>query len=476
MTTTRYEVDAVIDRSGRIGRQVWVINGTAALTPPPQPGPIETVRRPGFIVPGLHDAHLHLGAITASTSGVSLGEAADLGEVSRRIAGRDTGDVVAIGFDETGMEPRRLLESSDLDAMISDRAVLVYRVCGHIAMANSAALDRAGISASTPDPPGGSLDRDASGRPSGVLRETAIDLVSAVIDDTSREVTAVDLTLTVERLAALGLTSVTAMVPAGAPAWCGPDDELDRLVAIDGGPAIPIDAVLISNTVQDLKQHAARLLGPNVRFAGWKGFADGSLGGHTAALSASYQDRPGVTGTTRYQPDEFLTMADASLEMGGSVCIHAIGDAAVAHVVDLFSDLIAAGAPPQRLRVEHASVLTPDLIDRMAQLGVLASVQPAFVQSDAHWLDDRLGPERARWTYPFRSMLEAGVRLRGGSDAPVENPDPLTGARAAVHRSGWNVEEALEPWQGLALFAETSFDEGTATWVSPKLDGFERLA
>ena len=161
-------------------------------------------------------------------------------------------------------------------------------------------------------------------------------------------------------------------------------------------------------------------------------------------------------------------------ELGGSIHIHAIGDVAVTVVLDLFAELIAVGARPDRLRVEHASVVTPALIERMAELEIVASVQPAFVPSDARWLDRRLGTDRSRWAYPFRSMLEAGVRLVGGSDAPVEQPDPLAGVRAAVDRSGWNLEESLEPWEALSLFADGTF-EGGATWVSPDLDRFERL-
>lgn len=475
MTTTRYEVD-VVDRDGRIGRELWITNGAATVTPPTGVDRIESVRRPGFVVPGLHDAHLHLGSITAATVGVSLEGARDLDDISRRTAAHGAGDIVAIAFDETDMDPPRLLDAADLDGMVEDRAVLVYRVCGHIAMANSLALERAGISASTPDPAGGHIDRDVAGRPTGVLRETAIDLVSTVIDDTRRDISAVDLARTLNHLTTLGLTSVTAMVPAGAPAWCGPDDELDRLLAMGGGPPIPVDAILISNTVDDLTHHAGRLETPSLRFAGWKGFADGSLGGHTAALSAPYRDQPATSGTIRFESDDFRSMADAALELGGSVAIHAIGDAAVASVLDLYAELIGSGAPANRLRVEHASVLTQALVDEMADLGVIASVQPAFVPSDARWLDDRLGPERARWAYPFRSMLDAGVRLIGGSDAPVERPDPLAGARAAVGRSGWNLEEALEPWQALSLFANGTFDDGSALWISPELDRFERLA
>ncbi len=476
MTAIRYVVDAVVDRSGHLGRDVWVEDGLTSLVPPAAAGPQETIRRPGFIVPGLRDAHLHLGSITAATSGVTLDGARDLDDVSQRITGRGSGDVVAIGFDETDMMPSRLMDAGDLDAMIDDRAVLVYRVCGHIAIANSTALDRAGIDRSTPDPPGGSFDRDAAGNPTGVLRETAIDRVSAVIDDDSRRFGHDELVSTIERLSALGLSAVTAMIPAGAPAWCGPDDELDRLLAMNEGARMQIDAVLISDTVEDLKHHASRFDSGGLRFAGWKGFADGSLGGHTAALSAPYQDRPAQSGTVRHDRDHFHAMAEAALELDGSVHIHAIGDLATDRVLDLFGDLVAAGARPDRLRVEHASVLSPELIGRMADLGVVASVQPAFVRSDARWLDERLGPARARWAYPFRSMLDAGIDLIGGSDAPVEQPDPLSGMRAAVDRAGWNLDEALAPWEAVALFAHGSFDAGTALWISPELDRFEPLS
>lgn len=472
MKATRFQVDGVVDRTGYLGRELWLRDGAISLDRPHDVEHHETVRKPGFLVPGLHDAHVHLASITAATAGVSLDGVADLDEVSRRIARSTGGDVVAIGFDETEMTPPRLIEARDLDDMVDDRAVLVYRVCGHIAMANSLALARAGVDRTTPDPPGGSFDRDVSGHPTGILRETAIDVVSAVIDDESRDIGDDELALTLERLAGLGLTSVTAMVPAGAPAWCGPDDELDRLLTLHS--PIPIHAVLISNTVDDLTRHARRLDTTRLRFAGWKGFADGSLGGHTAALSAPYRDID-TSGTMRFEPGHFRSMSETALELGGSVHIHAIGDAAVGGVLDLFASLVDAGAAPDRLRVEHASVLTPDLITRMSDLGVLASVQPAFVVSDARWLGARLGPERSRWAYPFRSMLGAGIRLVGGSDAPVENPDPLAGVRAAVDRAGWNVDEALEPWEALALFSDGSFDAGAVMWISPELDRFERL-
>jgi predicted amidohydrolase YtcJ len=146
-------------------------------------------------------------------------------------------------------------------------------------------------------------------------------------------------------------------------------------------------------------------------------------------------------------------MGRTSLDLGGSVAIHAIGDRANDLVLDVHEELIDGGADPGRLRVEHASVLTEATIDRMSRLGVTASIQPAFLASEATWLEKRLGPERMSHAYPFRSLLEAGVPLLGGSDSPVELPDPETGITAAVDRHGINPTESLTRDQAEALFA-----------------------
>jgi predicted amidohydrolase YtcJ len=138
--------------------------------------------------------------------------------------------------------------------------------------------------------------------------------------------------------------------------------------------------------------------------------------------------------------------------LGGSVAIHAIGDRANDDVLDVFESLIDMGAEAARLRVEHASLLTGAAIERMARLGVTASVQPAFLASEADWLGKRLGEERMRLVYPFRSLIEAGVPVIGGSDSPVEMPDPTIGITAAIDRRGFDPAERLSPVQARALF------------------------
>lgn len=476
MTRQLISVDAVITSDGVVGDQILIENGSVTssgfnLTAPG--AEIET--RSGYVVAGLRDAHLHLASLSASDAGLSLTKAKDRAEVMSLLAASANGDVVATGFDET--DHGRLLTRYELDEIFPDRAALVYRVCGHIASANSVALDRADVS--SVDPAGGSFDRGPDGRPTGVMRETAIDVVTAMISGEQRAVSNDELLAATHRLAALGLTTIDAMIPAGTAAWCGPEDELARLVELDSLLPLSINGILISNCSDDLRSHAATMTGcAQLRFAGWKGFSDGSLGGHTAALRAPYSDAGGQ-GTDRMDTRQFCDLAESSLELGGEVCIHAIGDAAVSNVLDFFATLIAAGAPAERLRVEHASVMPPDLISRFADLGVAASVQPAFVASDSRWLEQRLGTERARSAYPFRSMLDAGIPLLGGSDAPVESPDPLTGIRAAVDRAGWHTTESLEPTEALSIYADGAISDGSisggAILVNRDLKGFQLL-
>jgi predicted amidohydrolase YtcJ len=166
-----------------------------------------------------------------------------------------------------------------------------------------------------------------------------------------------------------------------------------------------------------------------------------------------YADQPDTRGTERSRHDHMVEMGKTSLNLGGSVAIHAIGDRANDLVLDVHEELIDGGADPTRLRVEHASILTDATIDRMARLGVTASIQPAFLASETTWLEKRLGADRMSRAYPFRSLLEAGVPLLGGSDSPVELPDPQIGIRAAVDRHGINPDESLSQEQAEALFA-----------------------
>jgi len=405
-----------------------------------------------------HDHHFHPLGYAALVTGLELMDAPDLSEVMRRVADfadRVEGPVIGQRLNDEGLAEGRLPTRADLDDVAGDRPVLIYRYCGHVAVANGAALSLAGIDAETADPEGGSFDRDAAGRPNGVLRETAIQAVSSAVAPLVTGPPDSAILRALGDLGRMGIGSVTGIVSMGEPIWCGVRDELDALCRLAPALAVDVEVLVIARDPQQLAEAAEKIRNTQgkLRFLGWKDFADGSFGGHTAAMHEPFADRPDSTGTDRLDPEHAMTMARASMMLGGSVAIHAIGDRANDQVLDVFQGLIDMGADPERLRVEHASLLTGAAIERMARLGVTASVQPAFLASEGDWLVKRLGEERMGRVYPFRSLIEAGVNVIGGSDAPVELPDPVTGIGAAIDRPGFNPSESLTPDQAEGLFA-----------------------
>ncbi|MEA2010520.1 MAG: amidohydrolase, partial [Actinomycetota bacterium] len=410
-------------------------------------------------IPGLRDAHIHPVTYAASLSGVSLNSVESIKDLQATIAeaaatlGPDE-PLVALRLDDETLAEQRLPTRVDLDKAVPDRPVLIHRYCGHVAIANTAALRHAGVDASTPDPGDGSIDRDGEGQPTGVLRETAIDLVSTRLD-ASGSLTEQSLLDALAGLGGLGITSIGAMLGLGDGPWASLGDEVAAITAVANRLPINVHGFVIARSVSDLEGAALRLneAGNRLRWTGYKGFADGSLGGHTAAMHTPFSDRPDELGTMRLDESDRL-LAETALRMGGMVALHAIGDRANGAVIDLYEELVARGFPPQRLRIEHASVLDRSDIDRIARLGLVVSVQPAFLGSEFEWIADRVGPDRIVSTYPFASLDHAGVPMCAGSDSPVESPDPWEGMALARDRAGVTRSESLLPDRALSIFTD----------------------
>jgi predicted amidohydrolase YtcJ len=413
----------------------------------------------GSIIPGLADAHFHPVHYTGALRRLVVKQAVDHDDLVQRIraaaAELPPGQaLMGIRLDDESMAERTLPTRHVLDAAAPDRPVLLYRYCGHVAVANTAALEAAGIDRTTGDPAGGHIDRDEHGRPNGILRETAIGSVSTVVGARSTSIGPDDLIEAGRRLAAMGLTGLGAIIGCGDPMLGDGSDEVQ--IVVDAAPSLGIPmSVLVSTDTADLLEAAAKRLnraGRRVRFGGVKLFADGSLGGHTAAMFEPYADAAATRGALRLEPEADLVLARRALALGGMVAVHAIGDAAVSRVLDFFEVLLDEGTDPHRLRMEHVSVITDTDLERMARMGIIGSVQPAFLASEAGWLGKRLGPDRLERAYRFRSMLEAGIPLAGGSDCPVEPPHPLHGIASAVGRGGLVESEALTPTEAIEAF------------------------
>ncbi len=460
--TTLISAEAVVTAHGTVGNAVLVEGGrvVAVGDHADLAGPhVVEERYPGaYLTPGFRDAHLHAAPYASLLAGCSLKAARSMDDLVARLSEHAASvpagaPVIATRFDDEHLAERRLPTRADLDRAVPDRPAVIYRYCGHIAVANSAALEASGVGAGTPDPDGGSIDRDDDGVPNGILRETASGLIAPALSRGG----ALDpgqLISGLERLASLGLTSIGTMIGYGERPSEMLEAEVELWAEIGRQLPIRVHGIVITDHADQLTW-AARTLsmaGPRMRWLGVKRFADGSLGGHTAAMHEPFADL-GTRGTYRLT-DADEAIARRSLDLGGMVAIHAIGDRAVGGVLDLYRRLLEDGADPGALRMEHVSVIDPVQVTTFADLGITACIQPAFLASESDWLVARVGTEREPWVYPFRSMWDAGIPLAGSSDCPVEPPHPLWGMAAAVDRHGISPSEALAPWEALHLFTD----------------------
>jgi predicted amidohydrolase YtcJ len=414
----------------------------------------------GYIVAGLRDAHFHPVTYAASLVVPSLKSARGFAEIGERLTAAAASltpraPMSAIRLDDESLAEGRLPNRHDLDAMVDDRPLIVHRYCGHIAMANTAAMRLAGVTAATPDPVGGTLDRDEQGEPTGVLREMGIETVSLPLAELSGPAVTDDQVVdAMYALASVGLTSIGGIVGCGDGPWADLGDQFSQLLRVADRLPINVRVLVIGQDPDQLRDAARRLTeieSPRLTFLGVKIFGDGSLGGHTAAMHEPFADAD-TTGQLRFDAASSRPLVKTALGLGGISAIHAIGDRANAAVLDFYDDLIQDGADPARLRIEHASILGPDEVAAFARLGVTASVQPAFMASETEWLEKRVGSDRLLQSYPLRTLLDAGVPLAGGSDCPVEPPHPLPGMAAARDRCGIVPEEGLTAREALDLF------------------------
>lgn len=394
----------------------------------------------GLLVPGLIDPHLHWLGSVVDAAGIDLRGAGTIAELQRRLGDgairEPRGPLLGSGWDQERLAEARYPNRSDLDRIESRRPVVLYRICHHAAVVNSAALEALGIGRATPDPPGGRVGRDPSGEPDGLLFDRAMRPARQLSVEAFRG-SAVEARAFLGSLAARGLTSVGAM--SAVPG----EIELARHQAADGPLPVRLRFHLIAEQ-WDGRAPAPPSVGELPRLVGVKVVLDGSLGARTAWLDAPYTDVPSERGMPLTSPGEAARTIRDAADAGLGVAMHAIGDRAVAAALDVVEQAPSGSPTP---RIEHASVLSRPLVDRLAGAGPVLVVQPAFVASDT-WIVERVGTERAAWTYPFRTLVGRGLTLAGSSDAPIESFDPWHGMRVLVGRCGFAPEEALRLYTG----------------------------
>jgi predicted amidohydrolase YtcJ len=417
-----------------------------------------------FAMPGFNDAHTHIGEAGRQKLSVNLVGVHSLAEMQQRIAAYtatakpDTW-IQGGGWDHTLWADNKLPSRTDLDQVTAGHPAIFRRVDGHMAVANSAALAAANITAATPDPPGAKIDRpdrDPSGPPTGILREAAAYvLVTAKIPPPSLEERRQALTVAIADIIANGVTTVQ-----DNSEW----DDFLALEELEHTNKLPLrigEWMDFNRPVEALKQRRASHSSDDLRLhlTQLKGYMDGSLGSRTAAMEEPYSDDPGNSGLPRYDQSKLNQMAAERAAAGFQLGFHAIGDRANSMALNAcgVADQVAnlPPSPPEhgpdahivtkpeqgtpspaslRFRIEHAQVLLPVDFDRFEKEGVIASMQPSHLLTDMKWATDRLGPERIKYAYAWKSFLDHNVVLAFGTDYPVELINPFRGLYSAITR------------------------------------------
>ena len=485
-----HTMDAAQPTAGAVailGNRIAAIGSTPEIRALAGPGTRVIDAAGKLVLPGLNDAHVHflmggfaLANVDLRTSGSPAELAQRLGEYAKQVPkGRW---ILGGEWDHERWPGAPLPTKEMIDAATPDHPVFVSRLDGHMALANSVALKLAGVTRETKDPPGGLIVRDPkTGEPTGLLKDGAESLVDRVVPDKTFEEKHIAAKAATSHAAQVGVTSLTDMSADG-------DVGLYQYMLERGELKTRIYAARSIVSWEALARTGVRgaFGSDRLRIGGLKGFADGSLGSTTAFFFEPYNDAPETRGLLFDQmlPEGIMLKRVVEADkVGLQVMIHAIGDEANLRILDIYRQTAEQNGPrDRRFRIEHAQHLRPGEITRFGQQKVIASMQPYHAADDGRWCDKRIGPERSKDTYAFRSLLQAGAVLAFGSDWTVAPLNPMEGVKAAVtrqtldgkHPNGWipeqklTVEEAVRAYTVGSAYAEFA-DQVKGTLAPGKL-------
>ncbi len=431
------------------------------------------------LLPGFNDSHMHLLNYSLSKLKVNFVGANSILDMQSRMKDYVEREsirifedwVVGFGWNHVNFEEKRLPSKEDIDKVISDRPVYLSRACGHICVVNSKALELVGINKDAQDPEGGRIDKDPeTGEPTGILRENALFLVYDKIP-INEEIENIKKLIKagIKDASKAGLTSIQTDDFSHVKSY---EKVIEAYTQLKNNNQLNarINLQMLLKDKEVLNDFLKRKIktgdgDENVRFGPLKILADGSLGSRTAALEEPYNDDKTTDGVLIYKNDEIKEMFELAHTNGLQLAVHAIGDRCMNQILDMYRYL-KDNYPKEdpRFRMIHSQIASEQIFEKFKELDVIADIQPIFMRTDMYMAEDRVGTERMKTSYAWKTMMEKGIRLSGGSDCPIEQFDPILGIYTAVNRldlngnpnGGWYADESIELYDALKLYTTNS--------------------
>lgn len=431
------------------------------------------------LMPGFNDSHMHLLNYGLSQYKANLFEIDSIPNIQNRLLNFVNNEgmkafgkwVVGYGWNHIYFQEKRLLNKDDIDSIIKDRPVFLSRACGHICVVNSKALELAGINKDTKDPEGGKIDRDPeTGEPTGILRENALYMAYNMIpmpEDVDKIKDLIE--IGIKNANKAGLTSIQTDDFSHVKSYNKVIEAYTQLKE-EGNLNARINLQMLLMNLDILNNFLELNIrtgdgDESLRFGPLKLLADGSLGSRTAALEEPYSDDGTTDGVLIYKDEEIYEILKTAYTNGLQTVVHAIGDKCMNQILDCYKSLMEEHPKEDpRFRIIHAQIASNEIFDKFKDLKVIADVQPVFMKTDMHMAEDRVGPERIKTSYAWKTMIDKGIHLSGGSDCPIEPFDPILGVYSAVTRKdlqgnpkeGWYSQESLDVYEGLKLYTTNS--------------------
>ncbi len=419
-----------------------------------------------WMMPGFVDSHAHIYGLGCRLLDLSLydcGSAEECADKAQRHEERHGTWLTGMGWNETLWESGEMPDHLVLDHLFPDTPVYLSRADGHAAWVNSEAMKLAGIGSGSADPQGGSILKDKNNKPTGILIDSAMDLVRRLIPQASEAQIRRRIEAATQEYVRLGVTEVHDMDVS--PSLL----EQFREPAEKGRLPVRVQSYVRGQGSEWLHERLLPAGGEFLRVYAVKFYADGALGSRGAHLLDDYSDEPGSRGLSLQSKAELRRKVKSALEFGWNVATHAIGDAANREVLDIYEMMRREGIADQQvlLRIEHAQIVHPDDQQRFGRWNITPAVQPIHCTSDAAMAEQRLGATRCRYAYPWRSLRNNGAILAGGSDAPIESPDPLSGIEAFCRRIPMDREQ---PWYPEECITREEALMAYTTWAHEAAD------